>query len=198
MAEILHLIRHGQSTFNAAWEQLKCDPMIIDAPLSDHGHTQAKGLRDRMAGLGVEAVLVSPLTRALQTASNIFHGHDIPVHVDATHRELMFSSCDIGRPPQQLAQDFPHWQFDHLDDTWWWCPSGNLSQVDREPKPVVMERIQHFLDRVKARPERTLAVVGHCTFFWMLTGIMMQNCEVLTIHPHTHVVPETPELPPGI
>ena len=197
MADIIHLIRHGQSAFNAAWEQTGVDPMIIDAPLTDHGVGQAAALRDTVARLDVQAVIASPLTRAIQTASTLAHGLDVPIHVDALHREYVWSSCDVGRSPAQLAADFPHLQFDHLDDPWWWCPSGDPSQVEKEPRSVVEVRVRGFLDAVRARPERSLAVVGHCTFFWMFTGKMMKNCEVLTIRPHQHTIPPTPDEPPG-
>ena len=195
MADIVHLIRHGQSTFNLAWEETGVDPMIIDAPLTPHGQQQAQDLRPTIAGLGIEAVLVSPLTRAIQTASSITHGLNVPIHVDATHRELVWSSCDIGRTPGLLALDFPHLKFDHLPETWWWCPSGNPTKVDREPPVLVRQRIDRFLDAVRARSERVVAVVGHCTFFWLLTGTLMKNCEVLSISPHSHVVPPLPEFP---
>ena len=197
MADFIHLIRHGQSTFNAAWERDKVDPMIIDAPLTERGKEQAADLPDKVANLGVEAVLSSPLTRALQTADGLAQALNVPLHVDALHREFMWSSCDIGRPPAHLSADFPHLNFDHLPNPWWWCPSGDKNKLDKEPLDYVKTRVDHFLDRLRQRPERSLAVVGHCTFFWLLTGTMMQNCEVLTLSPHTHQIPPDMELPPG-
>lgn len=198
MAEIVHLIRHGQSTFNAAWELEKKDPMIIDAPLTGHGQDQAAGLRDTVAQLGLDAIIASPLTRALQTATSIADGLSVPIHVDSLHREYVWSSCDLGRSPVALAQDFPHLAFDHLSDPWWWCPSGNPTHLDREPPEVVMNRVHAFHAALKAHPERSVAIVGHCTFFWLFSGVMLQNCEVLSINPHQHMVPEAPPPPPGL
>jgi len=198
MADIVHLIRHGQSTFNAAWERDKVDPMILDAPLTTLGHDQAAGLRDTVAQLRVDAVIASPLTRALQTASSLSHGLNVPIHVEPLHREYVWSSCDIGRSPIALAQEFPHLIFDHLSDPWWWCPSGNPTSVDKEPPEIVMNRVHAFLAALKTRPEKSVAIVGHCTFFWLFSGIMLQNCEVLTINPHQHIIPEAPPPPPGL
>ena len=197
MADIIHLIRHGQSAFNAAWERDNVDPMIIDAPLTERGFGQAASIRSDVAKLGIEAVLASPLTRAIQTATHLADGLDVPIHVDPLHREFVWSSCDIGRSPADLASDFPHLSFDHLSDPWWWCPSGDTTRVDKEPLPVVKARVETFLDAVRARPDRSLAIVGHCTFFWLLTGTMMQNCQILSLDPHSHRIPEDLELPPG-
>ena len=127
MADIIHLIRHGQSAFNAAWERDNVDPMIIDAPLTERGFGQAASIRSDVAKLGIEAVLASPLTRAIQTATHLADGLDVPIHVDPLHREFVWSSCDIGRSPADLASDFPHLSFDHLSDPWWWCPSGDTT-----------------------------------------------------------------------
>ncbi len=196
MTNIIHLIRHGQSTFNEAWEREKVDPMIIDAPLTERGHDQAATLRDQVAALQVDAIIASPLTRALQTASRLAEGTDIPIHVDSLHREYVWSSCDIGRSPKHLSQEFPDLEFGHLSDPWWWCPSGNPHAVDQEPSFVVMNRVHAFLNVLKARPERSLAIVGHCTFFWLLSGVLLENCQLLTLNPHTHVVPE-PSPAPG-
>ena len=38
--KVVYLIRHGQSTFNAAYEQTGVDPMLFDAPLSALGVRQ--------------------------------------------------------------------------------------------------------------------------------------------------------------
>ena len=172
--------------------------MIIDAPLTEQGREQAEGLRGSVAALGIEAVVTSPLTRAVQTSLTISQGLDLPIHVDALHREYVWSSCDVGRSPAVLSHEFPHLRFDHLSDPWWWCPSGRHQQVDKEPAEIVMNRVQGFLKSLQDRPERNLAVVGHCTFFWLFTGIMLENCQVLTINPHTHRIPEAPPPPPGL
>ena len=42
--KVVYLIRHGQSTFNAAYEQTGVDPMLFDAPLSALGVRQVAEL----------------------------------------------------------------------------------------------------------------------------------------------------------
>lgn len=195
MAEVVHLIRHGQSLFNAEWERTKRDPMIVDAPLSDLGHAQAKQLSPAVGALQVDAVITSPLTRAIQTTLGIFPERAVPIEVDSLHREYLWSSCDVGRSPSLLSGQFAGLSFDHLDDPWWNCPSGDPNAVEKESLSGVMERVEGFLERLRARPERRIAVVGHCTFFWLLTGHLMQNCEIFDIEPKWHHIPPPTPVP---
>jgi broad specificity phosphatase PhoE len=74
-AEIVLCIRHGESTFNAAWAASPADPMHWDARLSDLGREQVRQARALVDRYPVELVLVSPLTRALQTAVGLFGDH---------------------------------------------------------------------------------------------------------------------------
>src|SRR4051812_4510435 len=99
MTRTFHLIRHGQSTFNHAYELTGVDPGHIDAPLTELGHAQVEDARRAMEGVPVDLVIVSPLTRALQTALGVFRGKDVPVLVTCKHRERLESSCDVGRSP---------------------------------------------------------------------------------------------------
>ena len=66
----VHLVRHGQSTWNAAnagpgsWDE----PKMFDAALTELGRKQAKSLGPELSKIPRDAVWVSsPLTRALET-----------------------------------------------------------------------------------------------------------------------------------
>jgi hypothetical protein len=41
-----------------------------------------------------------------------------------------------------------------------------------------MRRLSKFISWIEARPEQTIAVVGHGTFFHRLTGRPFENCEI--------------------
>src|SRR6478752_7290074 len=92
-------IRHGESTFNAAWRETSTDPLHFDAPLSPVGFEQVRSARTAVEALPVDLVVTSPLTRALQTAAGLFDGH--------------------RRSPRALAVEFPSLDLAHLDDVWW-------------------------------------------------------------------------------
>ena len=183
MPQLVHFIRHGQSTFNAAWAETGRDPGHIDAPLSPLGHDQVAQAREALAPVHVDLVISSPLTRALQTTVGIFGGRGVDVMVTCRHRERLESSCDLGRSPKALAADFPHLAFDHLADPWWHDGPTDADGLPVEPEDVFEARVAAFAAWLDARPEASIAVVGHHVFFRSLTGRPLANCEVLTLAP---------------
>ena len=54
-----------------------------------------------------QVLLVSPLTRALQTAAHAFEHYDGPIEVEALARERVYLSSDCGRSPDELRKEFP-------------------------------------------------------------------------------------------
>ncbi|MCB8818981.1 histidine phosphatase family protein [Microvirga rosea] len=184
MPKVVHCIRHGQSTFNAHFAETGCDPMHPDARLTELGLTQATERALELRQHPYELVVTSPLTRAIQTTLCLFGEHPAapPILVECLHREFLESSCDVGRMPALLSQDFPHLTFDHLDEVWW----HNDGEPDErgfvvEPATTLTARVQQFRDWLAARPEQLIAVVGHGTFFYHLTGQQLRNCEVATL-----------------
>lgn len=184
MPKIVHCIRHGQSTFNAHFAETGCDPLHPDAPLTALGQRQAAERAAELRHHSYELVVTSPLTRAIQTTLGLFGQHPAapPILVEHLHREYLESSCDVGRAPALLAQDFPHLSFDHLEEIWW----HNEGDPDErgiicEPPAILTGRVRQFREWLSARPEQFIAVIGHGTFFYHLTGRQLQNCEVATL-----------------
>lgn len=168
--------------FNAAFDSVtRIDPMIFDAPLSEIGVGQATALRGEVHTLGVELIVTSPLTRAIQTALHAFGPDHAPIRVESLHRERLEHSGDVGRSPVSLRRDFPTLAFDHLDDPWWHFDGRDPQAVFIEPEETLLGRVQAFRQWLAARPETTIAVVGHGTFLNRLTGHQFKNCERLTI-----------------
>ena len=82
----VHLVRHGQSTYNEAisgpgtWNE----PNIFDAPLTKLGRNQATALGSFLAKLPKDAVWVtSPLTRAMETC---VYGYKASLQVKAAQK----------------------------------------------------------------------------------------------------------------
>ena len=182
-SKTVHMIRHGQSTFNAATATTPwSDPMLFDAPLTDHGVDQATALRPVTAALGIELVVSSPLTRAIQTALLAFgETSGVPVVVEALLRERLEASCDVGRPADALAADFPALAFDHLPDPWWhWDGGSDKRAIALEPDHIFSSRVDAFRAWLDQRPESILAVVGHGAFLRALTGEGFGNGQLRT------------------
>lgn len=178
MPRTVHLIRHGQSTFNAHMSLTGEDPMHFDAPLSPLGHEQVADLRRKMQTRPVDLVVTSPFTRAIQTSLGAFGGRDVPLVVESLHREHLAASCDVGRSPDLLKSEFPELDFNHLPDPWWHVEADHPGPFAHEPEASVMERVKRFRGWLASRPERHVVVVGHGTFFYMILGRFLANTEV--------------------
>ena len=90
------LLRHGQSEFNLHFGATRRDPGIIDPRLTELGHAQAEGAAQQLVGQGIERIIVSPYTRALQTARPVAAALGVPVVVDPIVRERYAFACDVG------------------------------------------------------------------------------------------------------
>lgn len=174
----IHLIRHGQSEFNAVFTGSH-DPMIFDAPLTSLGRSQALAARAAVMELGIREIICSPLTRAVQTAQLIFPMEQISVHAEA--REHLGHSCDIGRAPGELQASFPDVAFAHLPDIWWHKGPLNDVGVPVEPADVFHDRMTQLGRDLRARDGRPLAVVCHGHVIRALTGIDPDNCDIVEL-----------------
>jgi len=177
-------IRHGESTFNAARVTAGADPLHFDAPMSEVGHQQVRQARSRLREFPVELVIASPLTRALETATGLFADHPSTptILVAALLRERVENSCDIGRSPTQLSVDFPSLALAHLADAWWHVDGvPDARGICVEPIEMVNTRVAEFKTLLSSRPETFIAVVGHGTFLYHLTGCSLANGEIVEL-----------------
>ncbi len=176
----IRFIRHGQSEFNAAFELIRPkDPMIFDARLTEKGRGQANALAAQGAWSDVQLVVTSPLTRAIETALLAFTGVDVPIRVEALHRERVEHSGDLGRPRPVLEREFGHLEFGPFPEFWWHHEEGRPHEIAIESEDALRARVADFRAWLAGRPERNIAVVGHGTFLNRLTGHSFANCEVL-------------------
>jgi len=169
----MKFVRHGQSEFNVRFAATGRDPGIEDAPLTELGKRQADAAGRRLKGAGFARIMVSPYTRALQTAHIINDHLGLPIAVEQTIREWGAFSCDIGSPPEVLAASWPHLDFSALAPVWW--PRDEEShEVDA--------RAEQFWTDYGDHPERDgLLCVSHWGFIRALTGIGVGNCAIVQI-----------------
>jgi broad specificity phosphatase PhoE len=162
------LLRHGQSEFNLAFTRSRRDPGIIDAPLTPLGHAQAEQAAAALAGRPLRRIVVSPYTRALQTAAPIARRSGAAVHVTPLVRERYAFSCDVGTPRSALAQAWPQHDFAHIDEIWW--------PPVEEPADSVVGRAALFRAEMAALPDWTdTLVVSHWGFILCMTGTSVAN-----------------------
>ncbi len=178
----IYFIRHAQSKFNAAYQPGDPDPLIFDAPLSPLGEVQAIGTRKHIKDLDINKLIVSPLTRTLQTATLIFK-NAYPVAINATIREQLSFSGDVGRAPHELTRDYPHLDFDHLEEHWWHEGKNNQHGYAVEPHSSLQQRADQFAAFLTASNTRSTAIVTHGNFIHTITGIQPENCEIIKFDP---------------
>ena len=174
------LLRHGQSEFNLHFTATRCDPGIVDPALTELGRQQAEQAADALiAGAGaegIERILASPYTRALQTAAPLARRLGIPVVVQPVVRERFAFTCDVGSTRAVLSERFPEHDFSGIDEVWW--------PAVEEPTDSIIARAALFRAEMQALPDwnRTV-VVSHWGFILSLTGERINNGEWLRYDP---------------
>jgi len=148
-----------------------------DAPLTRKGKRQARALRDQMSKRPFEIIVVSPLSRTIQTATEIFGQSDVPKCLCHLMCERSMMPSDTGTPSSELISKHPHvssWSgLCHLPEEYWPKVSGK-----KAAEKDVAERVEHFKTWLLARPETCMALVGHSAFFRTMTGQpKLGNCE---------------------
>jgi glucosyl-3-phosphoglycerate phosphatase len=172
----MFLLRHGQSYFNLHFGRTRVDPGIEDPELTPLGMEQAAAAAERLAAAPLTRIIVSPYTRALQTAQPFLARHSAPIDIMHEVRERAAFVCDVGSAPARLAERFPHHDFSHLPLQWW--HSGI------EPSEDTIARANAFRAWIAAREDNaTTLLISHWAFILALSGRSAANGEVLEYDP---------------
>jgi len=170
------LLRHGQSYFNLHFGASRVDPGIEDPELTPLGHEQAAAAAVALEPYPITRVIVSPYTRALETAEAVHRARRIPLEITHEVRERAAFACDVGRPPEVLAQRFPHHRFSHIPRCWW---SEGIESAES-----IVARADAFRETMRAREDSaTTLVVTHWAFILALTGRSLMNGQWLEYDP---------------
>ena len=184
----MYLLRHGQSYFNLHFGSTRVDPGIEDPELTPLGLEQAAAAADRLAGTPLTRIIVSPYTRALQTAQPFLELHKVPIDIMHEVRERAAYVCDVGSAPAALAARFPHHDFAHLPPRWWHAGVETLEST--------VARADAFRRLMAERGDRsTTLLISHWAFILALTGHSIGNGEILEYDP-TQAAPEEIVWPP--
>jgi broad specificity phosphatase PhoE len=172
----MYLLRHGQSLFNLHFTATRRDPGIEDPGLTDLGREQAEQAAVWLADKAITRVIISPYTRALQTAEPVLRVHGVPVEIMHEVRERYAFSCDVGRHRDELAAAFPAHEFGHLPDRWW--------PEEHETVEAITERAAAFRAAMRARDDaHTTLLVSHWAFILTLSGVSAANGEIIEYDP---------------
>ncbi|MCW8087942.1 histidine phosphatase family protein [Sabulicella glaciei] len=170
------LLRHGQSEFNLHFSATRRDPGIPDPKLTPLGHQQAEEAAEALAGRDIRRIVVSPYTRALQTALPAARRLGLPLTVTPTVRERYAFVCDVGTAVSELRLSFPDLDFPALDEIWW--------PAVEEPADQVEARAALFRAEMAALDDwQHTLVVSHWGFILALTGQSVMNGQMIELDP---------------
>ena len=184
----IHCIRHGRAVHNVLCDEIGEEAYFLkesyDAPLVEEGILQAKELGNNSKQLkNIDIVFVSPLTRTLQTAENIFKKNQ-KVKIVALDKIKEFPQgidiCNKRRNRIELKEKFKKVDFSLLDSD-----SDQMWREDRYEKvEELKERIDEFKKFVTNGNDNNIAIVSHNNF---LKELLFQNCDDETfILDHCH------------
>lgn len=200
MSRHLLLIRHGQTTYNAAGRMQG----HLDTELTEAGYAQARAAADLMAGKGITKIVASTLTRAAETARVIGERIGVDVLLDDRLRETHLGEWQ-GKSSAEVDDEAPGaraiWRHDPT-----WAPPGGESRVEvaERARPVIDELMSSYDDwedasvLVVAHGGAISALVGHLLGlekhqYGALSGLKNTHWAKLTARPRFN--PETPLAP---
>jgi len=169
------LIRHGQTEFNRVYSETGRDPGIRDPQLTAVGRSQAAAVAQALAAMNPSRLIVSPYTRALETAEIIATDLGLPISVEPLIAERFAFTCDIGTPLAMLQARWPDIAFDHLPDPWWPAREETVGALSR--------RSELFCSRIAREAWSRIAVITHWGFIRAVTGLKVPNGAALRIDP---------------
>lgn len=133
---IIYLARHGET----AWSLTGQHTGLTDLPLTERGETNARSLRNRLAGIRFAKVFSSPLQRALCTCK--LAGFGGAVEIDRDLLEWDYGKYE-GRRGADIRKERPDWQL--FRDG---CPGGEAPEQVAERADRVISRIRAINDDV--------------------------------------------------
>ena len=146
----VYLARHGET----AWTLSHQHTGRSDIPLTERGHSNARGLGERLRGTAFVKVLSSPLERARRTCELAGFGGLAVIEPDLL--EWDYGAYD-GLTTAEICRKQPNWSL--FRDG---CPGG-------ESVEQVGARADRLLERLRATPGRLL-LFGHGHFFRVLAA----------------------------
>ncbi|KAF4135869.1 Histidine phosphatase superfamily (branch 1) [Phytophthora infestans] len=202
--KVVYLVRHAEGIHNATanevgpelWEsELAFQEKYLDADLTPFGinDAQSKGPGSVKAELEkgmppIERVIVSPLSRAIQTAKNFFAKDQVPdtpfVCIESCREILGCHTCDKRRSVSELKLKFPDVDFSAIkdDNDMLW------TATHRETDAEMQARAKEFLlELFREIPEQNVAVVTHSGFMESICAVVLNirihpaNCEVIPL-----------------
>jgi broad specificity phosphatase PhoE len=187
-------LRHGEATHNEAFHRKNenendafTNKEFRDAPLTSLGIEQAQAVSEKLVkefGIdGWTAIWCSPLTRAIQTANEIYEEinvHETILHDNLIEMQIEKNVCNHRSTRNEIDKKYYNmWETKHLADIQsGWNKSENPTTVRYR-----MWMLCAFLSELyKDRPNPRILIVSHANAIQELTGRYLKNCEYCVVN----------------
>ena len=169
------LIRHGEALHNINFKLYGKDAFFqkenLDAPLTNTGISQAKTLGNTwLYKNNIDLIVVSPLTRTLQTATNIFPENNIPMIALDSIKEYPQGkhTPNIRKNKNELKLLWKNIDFDLIEK--------NDSFIGKEEtEEQLNKRVEDFKNYIRSI-NKNIAIVSHSSFINCFFGKELE-CE---------------------
>ncbi|CAI6341913.1 unnamed protein product [Periconia digitata] len=165
---LVHVIRHGEALHNVDKRNRDRDP-----PLTEAGNRATKGIKVSTPDL----VLISPMTRTIQTAMNLFpdladqSSSSIAVQIWPDLREAHDAICNKGVARKDLETRFPQFDFSECHETW------DYPENTAENATARAQRVRLRLQEL-SKTYANIAVITHRGFIaYLVKGRRFDVCE---------------------
>ena len=170
----IYWIRHGESFSNTS----DLNNSIIDPDLTVYGIEQCQVLKNKMKNENlygkIDLIVVSPLSRSLQTCSNLFDNliyNSNFVCVEEV-REHINKPCHKRKNKKELINKYKYIDFSNIiyeDDYLYDKYNCN------EPKSEVIKRCNKFIKWLKCRKENHIVVISHGNFLFPMFNDVLKD-----------------------
>jgi len=176
MSKKIFCIRHGEALHNVLFWEIgeKVYLLYRDTPLTAKGVKQAQtlGKNEWHKREQIDLVLVSPLLRTLQTATNIFckDPDDKPpcpmIALDCLMEYPQgLDECNNRKSIDEYKYCFPHIDFSFIEHNEY----PHWKKYQTETRDELDIRINKMKEFIKSRPEKKIVIVSHSSYLgWFL------------------------------
>lgn len=168
-------MRHGDTD----WQQVdvrRWQGLLNDfAPLTDKGRQQAQEAADAFASSGLDVIVSSPMTRAVETASVVSAALKVPMRIALDLREWLPDETMSWTTAEEVVGAYED-MLRHEGVR----PEGNLLRW--EPLPAVRARAEAAIAALPK--DLTVLVICHAVVIYALTGQEnTEHCGIVAYNP---------------
>ena len=151
----IYFIRHAEGSHNLPSSNNN-NYNIAYPKITENGFSQINNTKNLLKDEEIELILVSPLTRTLQTAGGIFDKEVDLFIANENIREVVANPCDLRKNIDELQIEFPYIDFSEVNN--------NEKFSINETRESYNLRMEKFYNWLQGKKYKSIAIVTHGVF----------------------------------